>query len=88
MRMKAVLALQPEDTVMHTRYGLSKIREVKLDLSGGLFGIVIHPETIEGQKLLALDSQTMIQDFMEDSIRRLKPVQVDDVEETTHKQSS
>lgn len=71
MKLKEVKVLNPGDSIIHTRYGESKVVEVKW-CSGSLFGVVIQPDNEHGKILLAADSGTIIANFLEDSIRRIK----------------
>jgi hypothetical protein len=73
MKMSEVKALKDGDIVIHTRYGESKV--VKLEWCfDELFGIVVRPDNERGKVLLAADSGTTIPDFLEDSVRRIKPI--------------
>lgn len=86
MKMSEVKALQTGDTVIHTRYGESKI--VKLEWSfDELFGIIVRPDNEMGKVLLAADSGTTIPDFLEDSVRRIKPIRQKKNKETAGEQS-
>lgn len=74
MKMKAVLALKAGDKVVHNRYGLCEVGEVKIS-RGSLFGVIVRPVTDASRSLLARDSGTQIPDLLEDSIRRLSEVE-------------
>lgn len=60
--------LKNNQEIIHNRYGLCIVKEVIMSL-GELFGVVIRPISEKGLKLLHIDSQTNIDDFLEDSTR-------------------
>lgn len=74
MNRKQVMKLKPGDSVTHTRYGESVVREVVLS-GNALFGVEIIPATGEGSDLLRRDAGTYnCVPLLESSIRRLKAV--------------
>ena len=73
MKMCDVKQLKPGDSIEHSRYGESKVIELKWSFDT-LFGVVIQPDTESGKILLAADSGTIISSFLEGSIRSIKPV--------------
>jgi hypothetical protein len=73
VKTKDAIKLKPGDKIMHKRYGLCEVREVML-CGESLFGVIVRPEK---KRLLAADSGTNIPDMLEDSVRRLTPLQAD-----------
>lgn len=72
MKTKDVLALEPGNIVMHSRYGECVVKEVMMCF-GSLFGVQILPQSAGGKALLRHDAG--VNDdmaFLEDSARRLK----------------
>jgi hypothetical protein len=67
----------PGAYLIHTRYGLCRLGEIVYPLTchTAIFGIIIRPSTPWGQARLSQDSESDVPDFLEDSLRRLKPFQ-------------
>ena len=72
MRTVDALALVPEDKIAHKHYGVCTVVSVMRVYGKGLFGVVLNPDTREGQKLLARHSGTEIFNVLEDSVRQMQ----------------
>lgn len=75
MTFKALQDIDPGSTLIHARYGLVELRRILYPLGqpSQFFGVVIRPKTIQGLLTLASDSGTIIPDFLEGSLRMLRP---------------
>ncbi len=71
MKMKDVRNLTKEDKIIHRHYGLCTVEEI-LWSRDALFGIVVSPDSQDGQNLLNQHTGTTIPRLLEDSIRRLQ----------------
>lgn len=87
VKMSEVKLLKKGDKVVHTRYGESKVVELKWSFAS-LFGIVICPDTEKGKILLAADSGTIISNFLEGRIRCIKTASQKNTVETGKQKSS
>ena len=70
MKTSELKELKAGSDITHKRYGVCEIRDIQYSL-GSFFGLIIRPKTDQGRKLLQLDSQTDISDYLEDSLRSL-----------------
>ncbi len=70
MKNEDALKLEPEQKVIHRRYGVCIVKEVMIT-QGELFGVVIRPDNQNGRDLLRLDCECDIPDMLEDQTRNL-----------------
>ena len=70
MKNEDALKLEPEQMVIHRRFGFCIVKEVMI-AQGVLFGVVIRPANQNGRALLRTDSECDVPDMLEDQIRNL-----------------
>jgi len=76
MRTVDALALVPEDKIVHRRYGISTVIKVlpSYGESLSLFGVVLFPDTVDGQELLAHDCGLIGISMLEELVGMMKKV--------------
>lgn len=70
MKNEDALKLEPEQMVIHRRYGVCIVKEVMI-AQGELFGVVIRPANQNGRDLLRTDCGCDVPDMLEDQTRNL-----------------
>lgn len=70
MKDEDAMKLEPQQKVIHRRYGVCIVKEVIISL-GALFGVVVRPDNQNGRDLLRSDCGCDIPDMLEDQVRNL-----------------
>ena len=70
MKHEDAMKLEPEQKVIHRRYGVCIVKEVMIS-RGALFGVVIRPDNQNGRDLLRTDCGSDVPDMLEDLPRNL-----------------
>lgn len=70
MKDKDAEKLEPDQKVIHRRYGVCIVKEVIIE-RGELFGVVVRPANQNGRDLLRADCESDVPDLLEDQARSL-----------------
>ena len=65
MNHEDAMKLEPEQKVIHRRYGVCIVIDVMM-AQGELFGVVVRPDNQNGRELLRKDCECDVPDFLED----------------------
>jgi len=70
MKNEDAMKLEPEQKVIHRRYGVCIVKEVIVS-RGALFGVVVRPDNQNGRDLMRSDCGCDVPDMLEDYPRNL-----------------